>query len=291
MELEEWAGSIGISALTAAGVMWAGAKVVAGKWLDSRFDSRLEAVKLEGQKQLEAVKLESQKQLEAGKNEVQRQLEALKIEAQRQLEEARQEHAGYIERVKFERSNLLDRSVKLNQREFEIIPAIWNAATEAHYAVLRLVAAFQEGTNLEGMTGARFESFLNDSNLKEYEKNELREKATFDRSSYYGDLQSWHRLRDANEAVVKLNLASAQGTIFLQPETHQKFEEFADKLRVAYQHFKNAKVMNFERKAMIEDGPVTQYRGDGERSYQDLARYLRERYWIQRDDTPGGKSD
>lgn len=281
-----WASSIGVSAVTAAGIVWAGAKIVASKWLDSRFDSRLEAVKLEGQKQLEAVKLASQKQLEAGKSEVQRQLEEAKIVAQRQLEEARQEHTGYIERVKFERSNLLDRAVKLNQREFEIIPAIWNAATEAHYAVLRLISRWQEGTDLYNMTEARFEAFLTESTLKEHEKAELRSKPTSDRSSYYGELQQWQRLRDANEAVVKLNRSTAEGTIFLQPETHERIEGFADSVRAAYQNFRNAKVFGFEHQVKSEGGPVDRYRNDGERDYQALAKYLRERYWTVDEKAP-----
>ncbi|KQO06918.1 hypothetical protein ASF09_11700 [Sphingomonas sp. Leaf242] len=261
MELGEWAGSIGISALTAAGIMWTGAKVVASKWLDSRFDSRLEAVKLEGQKQLEAVKLEGQSQLEA----------------------ARHEHTGYIERMKFERSNLLDRSAKLNQREFEIIPAIWNAATSAHYAVLRLISRWQEGTNIHKMTEAHFEALLKDSPMKEHEKDELRGKTGYERTTYYSELQGWLRLREANEAVVRLNIATEEGTIFLQPETHDRIQAITDSIRKTYQYFRNNMVFELDEK--LEDDPIDRYREVGDDEYQALAKYLRERYWTGDDKT------
>ncbi len=272
VDLAQWVGTIGISAVTTAGVIWAGAKVVADKWLDARFATRLEAVKLEGAQQLEAVKLEGQ-----------RQLETSKAEAQSQLEATRQEHASYIERVRFERSNLLDRSAKLNQREFEIIPAIWNAATEAHYAVLRMISRWQEGTNLHNMSDARFDAVVEASGFQSFEKDELRSKTGYDRTTYYSELQGWQRVREANEAVVNLNRASAQGTIFLQPETHERFEVFADQLRQAFQHFRNDKVFDIGRDGKQEDDPVQQYRANGEHEYQALATYLRERYWTKLD--------
>lgn len=253
MNLTHWIGTVGISAATAAAVAWAGAKVVASKWLDARFTTRLEAVKLEGQKQLEVT---------------------------------RQEHASFIERVRFERSTLLDRSVKLNQREFEIIPAIWNAATEAHYAVLRMISRWQEGTNLHQLSEARFEAFLADSTLRDFEKDELRAKSPYERTSYFGELQGWQRLQAANQAIVALNRASAEGTIFLQPETHERFEAFAEKLLGAFQHFRNDKVFEIGRVEKGEDDPVQQYRANGESEYQALATYLRERYWNKTDVDP-----
>lgn len=105
----------------------------------------------------------------------------------------------------------------------------------------------------------------------------------YERTSYYGELQGWQRLHAANEAVVALNRASAEGTIFLQPETHERFEAFADKLRRAFQYFRNDKVFEIGRDDKEENVLVQQYRADGENEYQALATYLRERYWTKID--------
>lgn len=162
-----------------------------------------------------------------------------------------------------------------------VIPNIWNAATEAHYALLRLISRWQEGVNLHHIGDAQFEAFLADSRLRDWEKDELRAKTSFERTSYYSELQSWVRLRDANESLVKLNVATAQGTIFLTPDTYDRIELFAGKLRAAYNRFREAMVMGTDGDHIEDNIPVEDYRHDGDRDYRDLARYLRERYWNQ----------
>lgn len=247
-------GTVGVSAVTTAGVMWAGAKAVAGRWLDSRFTTRLEAVKLEGQKQLEA---------------------------------NRQEHTGYIERVKFERAGLLDRSAKLNQREFEIIPEIWKNTTESHYAMLRLISVWQESPDVGRMSDPQFESFIESSRLEQWQKDEIRGKGRFERTTYYADAQEWFRLQDANEALVGFNRATANGSIFLHPDTHAKFEEYGDAMRKAFRRWSVNRQIKGDGDAALksDDDPVEYYREHGNKLYEGLGRYLRERYWI----TPQGE--
>ena len=253
MDVSELLGTIGVSAVTTAGVMWAGAKTLAGKWLDARFTTRLEGVKLEGQKQLEA---------------------------------ARQEHNGYIERVKFERAGLLDRAAKLNQREFEIVPEIWKNTTEAHYAMLRLISVWQESPDVGRMTDPQFEAFIEGSRLEHWQKGEIREKGRFDRTTYYADAQEWLRLHDASEAIVGFNRATANGSIFLHPDTHAKFEEYGDMMRKAFRRWSVNRQIRGDGDVLpkSDDDPVEHYREHGSKLYEGLARYLRERYWI----TPQG---
>lgn len=256
MDLSELFGTVGVSALTTAGVMWAGAKTLAGKWLDSRFTTRLEGVKLEGQKQLEAT---------------------------------RQEHTSYLEQQKFERAGLLDRAAKLNQREFEIIPDIWNHATETHFAILRLISVWQESPDVGRMSEKQFEEFIAQSRLEDWQKDEIRGKDRFERTHYYSDAEAIFRLQDAANALVGFNRASANGSIFLHPETHSKINDFGDPMRKAFHQWS----LNVRFRAdgdPIEkeqpDDPVKFYREKGNDLYEELARYLRERYWV----TPQGEA-
>lgn len=255
MNAVEIFGTLGLSVAGTAATMWAGAKFVVGKWLDTRFSSRLEVVKLEGQKQLEA---------------------------------SRQEHAGYIERVKFERAGLLDRAAKLNQREFEIIPEIWKTATQAHYATLSLISIWQESPDIGRMTDPQFEAFLEGSRLEGWQKDEIRGKGRLDRSRYYSDAEGWFRLQDANEAIVAFNRSAFHGSIFLHPDTHAKFEEFGDALRKAFRRFSLNRRFKIDGDEIPKDknDPVEHFREHGNKLYDDLARYLRERYWI----TPQGNA-
>ncbi|RYZ91039.1 MAG: hypothetical protein EOP06_07245 [Proteobacteria bacterium] len=248
MTLGELLGTASISIVSAAGAGWLGVKTFAGKWLDNRFAGNLEGVRLAGQKQLEDIR----------------------ILGQTQLEEIKHEHAGD-----------LDRAVKLNQREFEVIPEIWLKGTEAHYAILRLIAMWQESPVLTHMGEAEFESFLSKSRLEDWQKEEIRAKSRFDRTTYYSDLSRWFRLNDANEAVIKFNHALLGSSIFIHPATHTKFEEFARHFRSAYGQFKSNMQMgdDFRLADAKPDDPANFYRENGERLYEELGRYLRERYW------------
>ena len=248
--------TLGISFVISAGTVWLGAKTVAGKWLNAHFTSRLEALKLEGQKQLEGM---------------------------------RQEHASYLEQQRFERAGLLDRAAKLNQREFEVIPDIWKHATEAHFAISRLISIWQESPDVGRMSEPQFEEFIRQSRLEDWQKEEIRQKDRFERTRYYSDIEAVFRLQDASTALVGFNRASANGNIFLHPETHTKINEFGDPMRNAYRHWS----LNVRLRAdgdPIEkgeaDNPVKLYRERGSDLYEKLARYLRERYWV----TPQGEA-
>lgn len=240
----------GITTGTILIAIWAGAKIFGEKWLDSHFATKIESLKHEGQAQLEGIKLTGQTQLE---------------------------------RIKHENAGALDRVVKLNQREFEVVPDIWIKTTDAHYAILRLISVFQESPDLSRMPPSQFEAFLDKTQLEEWQKEEIRNKSGYDRTSYYSDISGLQRLKDANEALVKFNIALLGGSIFLHPETFSKFEDFAKPMRTAFNHFRIDVQMGIEyqiSKSKDPNEPINLYRKEGDERYNALGKYLRERYWI-----------
>jgi hypothetical protein len=241
--------SLGLTALAILGAIWAGVKIFASKWLDSRFAERLENAKLEGQKQIEAVRFTGQTQLET---------------------------------LKLVNAGSLDRAVKLNQREFEAVPDIWMKVTEAHSAVNGLIAVFQQSPDFSHMTEPQFEEFLADCRLAEWQKDEMRTRNGWDRSSYYADAARWLRLRDATEAVTALNRTLHGNSIFVHPDTYARFDNFSNSCREAYSWFRRGMQTGdeFRLEASAEDDPISRYRKSGTRDYDELGRYLRERYWI-----------
>jgi hypothetical protein len=259
MTVSEYLASFGVSLVTTGGAVYGAIKLYGSKWLEARFANQLEGVKLEGQRQLEGIKQEGQGQLEA----------------------SRQAHAADLDRLKFERADLLDRSAKLNQREFEVVPAIWKEATTAHFRTMDLIAVFQQHADVGAMDEARFEAFIEQSRLEPWQRDQLRALDRFERTRYYGDALKWFRLNDANRAVVAFNLALLEQSIFVHPDTHARFEVFADPLRKAFNRFSvNMQMGDEYRVERGEDDPVGAYRNQGHESYETMGRYLRERYWI-----------
>lgn len=248
MDVTEAFTTFGITVVTTVGTLWGATKIFANRWLEAHFAGKIEAVRLEGQKQLEAVKFGGQTQLE---------------------------------QLKHEQAASLDRAVKLNQREFEVIPEVWSKVTEAHHAVSRLIAVLQSSPELSRMSEPQFETFLAKARLEDWQRDEMRSMKPFDRTSYYSDITRWHRLNDATEAVVNFNRAHLGSSIFVHPDTHTKFNDFSEPLLLAYHRFRiNMQMGDDYRMPNEKDDPAEYYRENGERLYNKLGQYLRERYWI-----------
>jgi hypothetical protein len=88
-----------------------------------------------------------------------------------------------LEQLKFEISSLLDRAVKLHQKEFDVLPEAWGFLTDA-FSITRPVGlgdAF--APDIRQMTPEQFDDFLEKTPLATWQKNELR--AAPDPTRYY----------------------------------------------------------------------------------------------------------
>lgn len=258
--------SAGAGLLAGLGAAWAGSKAFASKWLDHRFASKLETLKLEGQHQLEQVKLQ----------------------AQNDIERSKQEHTNQIERLKFERSNLLDRSTKINQREFEVIPQIWKTITQAHTNLIAITAAFRFSSNVGSMEAAEFEQFIEESILKDWQKSKIKTlESPFERTSFFDEANYNIKVFETFKSIADMNICMLNNSIFLHPDTYKRLEEFADLLRDSYQEFRlNLQIQKDGVARNVSHESVENYRTNGIHHYESLAAYLRERYWIKPTDNP-----
>ena len=199
-----------------------------------------------------------------------------------QLEKVRQAHATEIEHLRFRIAGLLDRTTKLNQREFDILPDIWGKADEAHYATLSMIAIFQTGTDLSNMTDSQLEWFLEKSALTEWQKDELRSKGKYDRTTYYSEIERWDRVVQASKASQAFSQAVSKGSIYIHPESLPRIDAFAERIRkVVFTYRWDVQMRrdgDFERREK-DDDPVHLYRETGQKDFDELGQFLRTRYW------------
>lgn len=252
MTLFDLLATAGITTVTLATLGIGVVKLFGIKWLDHRLAGRLEGVKLEGQKQLKAIE-------QAG---------------QRELEATKRQHA-----------TMLDRAARLNQREFEVIPRIWEAITNAHFATLHLISIWQEHPDTTRMNDAQFESYVAGTRLQDWQKNELRAIDRNKRNDYLRDALKWLRVFDANTELHAVTVILEQNSIFLHPDTHTRLEGLVSPMRKATRLFTIMAQSGDEFRSANgeEEDDVQVYRKIGEDLYGDVARYLRERYWIKAD--------
>ncbi len=147
------------------------------------------------------------------------------------LESFKHQQNQEIEHVRFRINTMMDRNVKLHQREFDVLPETWSLLTEAFYTVEPVALGIQRYPDLDRMSAERLDEFLETSPLTAVEKAEL--KAASDKRQYYGEVKPWHDLSKAIDTYNEFHTKFAKNAIFIMEPLKTKFAEVDDMLKVA----------------------------------------------------------
>lgn len=105
------------------------------------------------------------------------------------------EQAKELQRLKVRLDTVVQGALKLQEREFKIIPEAWEKISEALGLALWLSAPFQQTIDLEYMSEAEIAEFLEKSELLETQKSRLREADRRERNEIYREIEA--RIRHA----------------------------------------------------------------------------------------------
>jgi len=130
-----------------------------------------------------------------------------------------------LQRLKIEIDSLLSAAIKLQDREFEILPVAWEKLDEAYWNVFSVVSQGQMYPNIDGMSGRNLEEFLEKTELLESQKDEIR--GAVNRGKKYQDIIYWYRLRDAKSCLIALNRFVSRNGIFFPGELKEQFERIS----------------------------------------------------------------
>lgn len=157
-------------------------KHLGAKWLDARFEERLQALKHEQGKE--------------------------------------------IEELRFKISAILDRTVKLHQREFEILPEAWSKLNDAFWEIRRLVSSVQSYPDVDRMPGAQLEEFLTICSFSNWQKMELRDATN--KNEVYQKHIFWHHLGDAQSKANDGYTYFVRNKIFIDHEIRAQLSVIHD---------------------------------------------------------------
>ena len=146
------------------------------------------------------------------------------------LAAVRHQQALELQRLKVEIDALLSGAIRLQEREFQILPEAWAKLDEAHARISTLCAPFQEYPNIERMDTERLTEFIASSELVQSDKNELLRTPPSGRNQLYQRTIVWYRLDEARKAFAALQIYVARNGIFLSPELKDKFAKIAETL-------------------------------------------------------------
>ncbi len=139
------------------------------------------------------------------------QLAAFKHAQQKELEE-----------LKFQISKLLDRSVKLHQREFEVLPETWAKLSDAHGAASAFVSPSQKYPDLDRLAPRELDEFLNSSALSNSERDDIKQSTK--KNNLYVDKIFWYRLSDVDGKYREFYFYFRRNGIFIEPSIKQQFD-------------------------------------------------------------------
>ena len=172
-----WIGAFFIGTGILGTVVYQLFKIFGVRWLDAKFDERLEAYKHEQQKELEA--------------------------------------------LRFKISTLMDRTIKLHQREFDVLPEVWGRLSDAFNAAHPVALGFLEYADVGKMASEELDEFLQGSPLTNWQKGELKRAA--DKSRYYGDALARYQASRAFDAYRELHGYLSKHGIFMPDTIKDKF--------------------------------------------------------------------
>lgn len=131
-----------------------------------------------------------------------------------------------LEHLRFEINALMDRTVKLHQREFEVVPQAWSLFNDAYWRISGFMG-FKSYPDLNQMSDVQLEEFLSKSSMAEWQKAEL--KAKSDKTTYYMNHAGWMEISEAYKMYGEWQIFFLKNGIFISKEIKKKFSDL-DKL-------------------------------------------------------------
>ena len=120
-------------------------------------------------------------------------------------------------------NRLLSRVSKIHEKEFEILPELWQLMHEALGHANALTVPYQEYPDLNRMSELQLTEFLETTTFSQSDKQDI--TSTQDKNSLYQERIYWYRLRDAKNRVGDFHNFLIQNSIFLSTDIKEKFQE------------------------------------------------------------------
>ena len=144
------------------------------------------------------------------------------------LEQLRHDQALELQRLKVEIDSLLSGTIKLQEREFEVLPGIWEKLDEALSLIRWLAAPFQQYADVDRMTKPQLQELLDSTEFTETQKQSVFNATK--KQDVYQNILFWHRLHKVKKSFGDLNSYVARNGIFIEEELRNKLTKITDNL-------------------------------------------------------------
>ncbi|HDS1818705.1 TPA: hypothetical protein QEM96_003373 [Pseudomonas putida] len=142
------------------------------------------------------------------------------------LDQMRHQQSLELQRLRVEIDAMLSGALKIQEREFSILPETWSLANEAYEVVSWLSQPLQTYADVDRMQPNELEEYLSSTTFRESEKENIRN--AHNKNTKLQEISFWHRLFKAKQEFSKLQNYMARNGIFLPIELDKKLNQFTD---------------------------------------------------------------
>jgi hypothetical protein len=136
------------------------------------------------------------------------------------LEQLKHEQNLEVQRLRVDIDALLRGVVKLQEKEFEILPAVWKRLYHSKQAISSLVSPMQRYLKIDSFDDEQLEDALTQTKFMVSQKNEIRQSNN--KTELYRELSFRYQLSEGNEVFCDLIGYFSENGILLYPELKEK---------------------------------------------------------------------
>ncbi len=189
--LGQWAFTVASACLAA----WTLFRFLGTKWIDAHFQKDLAEFNAKKNAELEAIKSSQAIELEHLRGRIQR---------------------------------LFDRTAKLHQNEFEVLPKIWDLMTKAVSETITFTARMQSYPKISHMGSGELDEFFKASELVVWQQGELRSLKGKAMDDKLHEMVFWIRLRRVEKRHWDFQNYLISHGIFIEPGLREKFRDLSN---------------------------------------------------------------
>jgi len=191
------------------------------------------------------------------------------------LESFKHSQQKELEHLRFKINALMDRTIKLHQYEFDILPEVWGRLNEAFWSVNQFTSPLQNYPDLDRLSKEQLDEFFSDSSLKESEKNQIRSSSK--KGDAYFKIIFWHKLREVKEKYYDFAQYYVKNKIFISKELSEKIENLRNLVFDALHEREFEEQHPNPRPGRFEAGD--KLRKEGEKVLNEISQNVQDRLW------------
>ncbi|WCJ62790.1 hypothetical protein [Agrobacterium tumefaciens] len=147
------------------------------------------------------------------------------------LEAYKAEQTRELERLRYKINAVFDRTKRLHDREFDVVPDLWGKLVEAHGWAWSYISPLQSYPDIDRMDQEELDEFLEGKPFSKAQKRDI--SVATKRLETYKDISERYKYADAMDKIRDFNIAYRKQGIFLQPEIKKDMNDLFQMIRGA----------------------------------------------------------